>query len=145
MLQECLLLEPPSNKTAATIRVGTETGQAQEYEASCELPLPYLPSSLFGHVMSVFRHNILGLGDICDKDFKFIFTKHLVIIYYNNNKPFLKGWRETSGAKLWRILLRPDLAKFPPCHEEPMADTKEEATLQAFSAYDLPSVEALVI
>ena len=26
-----------------------------------------------------------------------------------------------------------------------MADPKEEATLQAFSAYDLPSVEALVI
>ena len=62
----------------------------------------------------------------------------------------MKGWRETSGARLWRISLRPDLrtdlANCPPCHEEPEADAhKEEATLEAFSAYDLPSVEALVV
>ena len=98
------------NKTAATIRVGTATGQAQEYEAFFEFPLPDLPSGLFGYVMSGFKHNFLGVGNICDKYFKFLFTKHSVIIYYNNNKPFLKGWKETSGAKLWRILLRPDLS-----------------------------------
>ena len=57
----------------------------------------------------------------------------------------MKGWRETSGAKLWRISLMPDLANCPPCHEDPTDDDQEEATLEAFSAYDLPSVEALVI
>ena len=33
----------------------------------------------------------------------------------------------------------------PPCHEEPMDDTQEEATLQAFSAYDLTSLKALIL
>ena len=134
-----------ANKTAATIRVGTETGQAQESEASCKLPLPDLPTGLFGHVMSRFKHNLLGIWNLCDKDCRLLFTKHSVIVYDNNNKQLLKGWRETSGSKLWRISLRPDLANCPPCHEEPMADTQEEATIEAFSVYDLPSVEALVI
>ena len=95
--------------------------------------------------MSRFKHNILGIGNLCDQDCKFLFKKHSVIIYDRNNKPFLKGWRETSGAKLWRISLRPDLANCLPCHEDPMANSQEEATLEAFSAYDLPSIEALVI
>ena len=76
--------------------------------------------------------------------------KNSVIICDSNNQPFLKGWRETSGARLWCISLRPDLrpdlANRPTCHEEPESDAQEEeATLEAFSAYDLPSVEALVI
>ena len=76
--------------------------------------------------------------------------KNLVIIYDSDNQPFLKGWRETSGASLWRISLRPDLipdlAKFLPSNEDTKADSQEEqATLEAFSAYDLPSVEALII
>ena len=50
------------NKTAATILVGTATGQAQTSEASCELPLPDIPPGLFGHIMSVFTHNFLALG-----------------------------------------------------------------------------------
>ena len=62
----------------------------------------------------------------------------------------MKGWRETSGAKLWRISLwpdlRPDLAKCPPSNEDTNTDSQEKkAALEAFSAYDLPSVEALVI
>ena len=40
-----------TNEKSATIRVGTATGQAQESEASCELPLPDLPPGLFGHVI----------------------------------------------------------------------------------------------
>ena len=62
----------------------------------------------------------------------------------------MKGWRETAGAKLWHISLRPDLrpdlAKCLPSNEDTKADSKEkQATLEAFSAYDLPSVEDLVI
>ena len=62
----------------------------------------------------------------------------------------MKVWRETSGSKLWHISLRPDLrpdlAKFLPSNEETKADSQEKrATLEAFSAYDLPSVEDLVI
>ena len=95
--------------------------------------------------MSGFKHNLLGIGNLCDKDYKVIFTKHSVIIYGRNNKPFLKGWRETSGSKLWRISLSPDLANCLPCHEDPTDDSQEGATLEVFSAYDLPYIEALVI
>ena len=43
------------NKTAATIRIGTAMGQAQESEASCEFPIPDLSPGLFGHIMSGFK------------------------------------------------------------------------------------------
>ena len=114
------------------------------------MPLHDLPPGLFGHIISGFTHNLFGIGNLCNKDCKVLFTKKSVIIYDSNNQPFLKGWRETSGARLWRISLRPDLrtylANCTPCHEDPEADyQEEEATLEAFSAYELPSVEALVI
>ena len=138
------------NKNAATIRIGTATGQAQTSEASCKFPLPDLSPGLFGHIMSVFTPNLFGIGNLFDKDCKVFFTKNSVIIYDSNNQPFLKGWRETSGARLWRISIRPDLrtdlANCPPFHEDPKPDAhKEEATIEAFSAYHLPSLEALVI
>ena len=100
--------------------------------------------------MPGFTHNLLGIGNICDKYCKVLFTKDSVSIYDSNNQPFLKEWRETSRVKLWRISLRPDLtldlAKFPPNNEDTKADSQEkQATLEAFSAYELPSVEALVI
>ena len=85
------------NKTAATIRVGTATGQSQTSEASCELPIPELPPGLFGHIMPGFTHNLFGIGNLCDKDCKFLFTKNSVSIYDSNNQKVLKGWRE----KIW--------------------------------------------
>ena len=138
------------NKTAATIRVGTATGQVQTYEASCKLPLRDLPPGIFGHIMSGFTHNIFGIGNLCDKYCKLLFSKHLVSIYDSNNQLFLKGRRETSGSKLWRISLRPDLrpdlAKCPPSHEDTNADAQEEeATNESFRGCDFPLVEALVI
>ena len=78
------------NKTAAKIRVGTATGQAQTSEVSCELPLPDLPSCLFRYIMYGFTHNLFGIGNLCDKDCKVLFKKHSVIIYDRNNQPFLK-------------------------------------------------------
>ena len=101
--------------------------------------------------MSGFANNIFGIRNLCDKYCKVLFTKKSVIIFDSNNQLLLKRWRETSGAKLCCISLRPDLrldlANYLPCHEDPKADAQEEeeATLEAFSAYDFPSVEALVI
>ena len=121
------------NKTAATIRVGTATGQAQTSEASCELPLPDLTPGLFGHIMPGFTHNIFGFGNLCDKNCKVLFTKHSVIIYESKDHAFFKEWRETSGAKLWRISLRPDLipdlAKCLPSNEDTKADSQEKRPL----------------
>ena len=72
------------NRTAATIRVGTATGQAQTSESSCELPLPDLPPGLFGHIMPGFTYNLYGIGNLCDKYCKVLFTKHSVSIYDSN-------------------------------------------------------------
>ena len=77
---------------ASQIRVGTATGQPQLSSASCELPLEGMPPDLFGHIMPAFRHNLLGIGILCDKDCKVLFTKEMVIIYDKNNEPFLTGW-----------------------------------------------------
>ena len=114
------------------------------------MPLPDLTPGLFGHIFSGFTYNIFGIGNICDKYYKEIFTKNSVSIYDSNDQPFLKGWRETSKAKLWRILLRPDLrpdlAKCPPSNEDTKAYSEEkQATLETFSAYGFPYVEALFI
>ena len=109
------------------------------------MPLPGLLPGLFGHVISGFKHNILGIGYLCDKYCKVLFTKYSVIIYDRNNEPFLKEWRETSRAKPWRISLKLDLDNCLTCHEDPTANSQEEATLEAFSAYDLPSLYSLVI
>ena len=99
--------------------------------------------------MSGFTHNLFGIGDLCYKDCKVLFTKHSVSIYDSNNQPFWNGGIKTSGSKLGRISLRPDLrqdlANCPPCHKNTKADSQEESTIEAFSAYDLPYVEALVI
>ena len=102
-----------------TIRVGTATGQPQVSAASCELPIKGIPAGMFDHIMPSFRHNLLGIGVLCDKDCKVIFTKRSVIIYEKDNKPFLTGWRETDRAKLCRISLKPDLSNLPPCPEYP--------------------------
>ena len=128
---------------ASKIRVGTATGQPQVSTASCELPIKGIPTGIFGHIMPSFHHNLLGIGVLCDKDCKVIFTKRSVIIYDKDKKPFLTGCREIDRAKLWRISLKLDLSKFPPCPKDPGA-TQEGATFEAYSTYDLPSVEAFV-
>ena len=125
--------------------MGTEVGHAVKSAASCELPLQDIPPDLFGHIMPGFQHNLLGIGNMCDKDCRVLFTKRSVVIYNKNNKPILMGWREANRDKLWRILLKPELNPLPTLHNDPEHDPQEEATLDAFSAYDLPSVEALVI
>ena len=85
---------------------------------------------------------ICYIGNFCDKDCKVVFTQRTVTIHNKNRKPFLRGWRELVGAKLRCIPLKPDLASISPL---PDNNPQQETTLNAFSAYDLPSVEALVI
>ena len=123
--------------------MGTEIGQPKESEASCELPLDGMPPGLFGRIMPAFRHNLLGIGIMCNKDCKVLFTKRSVIIYDKNKKPFLTGWSKTGGANVWRISLHPDMANVQPCPNDP-DNIQEEATLGVFSAYDLPYIEVIV-
>ena len=132
--------------SAPKVRVGTASGQPLVSSADCKLALPAIPDDMpsTGHVMPGFQHNLLGIAPFCDKDCNVLFTKHSVTIYDPTNKPMLSGWREIDGhgnSKLWRISLVPEDDDVP-C-VTPDLDV-QEAPLDAFSAYDLPSVEALV-
>ena len=80
------------DRVSAKIHVGTMTGQAQQSDTSCTLPLSDILPGLFGHIMGGFSHNLLGIGNFCDKDCKVVFTRQTVTIYNKNGKPLLGGW-----------------------------------------------------
>ena len=122
------------NQAAEKIRVGTAVGHEVELAASCELPLPDIPPYLFGHIMPGLRHNLLRIGNLCDKDCRVVFTKRSVVIYEKTNRPLLTGWREAKGAKLWRISLKPELNSLPTLPNDSKHDPQEEETMDAFSA-----------
>ena len=134
------------NAHAPKVHVGTATGHPQEPEASCELTIGGMTSGQLGHIMPSFRNIFLGIGIMCDKNSKILFTKRSIIIYDKNKKPFLTVWRETDEAKLWRISLHPHLDNVQPCPDDPKEpdNIQEEDTVEVFSAYDLPYVETLV-
>ena len=100
-------------------------------------------SDLFAHIMTGFQHSLLGIGIMCDKDCRVLFIKRRIITCNKRGKPFLTRWRELTGSKLWRVSLRPELDDVKPCPPDDV-DSLQETTLEACSACDLPSVEALV-
>ena len=51
----------------------------------------------------------------------------------------LTGWRDASGSRLWRIALQPGESNLPRMSHNTTMDT-----LAAYSAYNLPSVAALI-
>eukprot|EP00957_Ditylum_brightwellii_P065912 4998635-Ditylum_brightwellii.AAC.1 len=55
--------------------------------------------------------------------------------------PIITGWREDIGHKLWCMLLLPNPDNVTPIKDSPGTN---KTSLVAFSAYDLPSVEALI-
>ncbi len=86
--------------------------------------------------MPSFVHSLVGIGPFCDADCSVTFTKTDVTVYDPKGQPIISGWRESTGSKLWRFALYPTDVWHQP--------KSNHASLQAFSAYDLPSVEALV-
>ena len=72
--------EAPKNQvnwSDTAIQVGTSSGQLHNSSASYKIDLPGLQKDLLtsGHVMPVFYNNLLGIGEFCDVDCKFLFTK----------------------------------------------------------------------
>ena len=56
--------------------------------------------------MPTFQHNLLGIGKLCDHGCKFLFNSNAVTVFSKDNQGILlKGWRDTTGAKLWRFSL----------------------------------------
>ena len=89
--------------------------------------------------MPGFRHTLIGLGPLCDADCTVTFTRAALIVRDARGMPVLAGWRKNSGPRLWRIALQPDEANLPR-----MPNTSHRTTLEAYSAYNLPSIEALI-
>ena len=89
--------------------------------------------------MSGFRHTLIGVGPLCDADCTFTFTREAVIIRDTRGMPVLTGWRECSGPRLWRISLQPGEENLPSMH-----NTANMATFEAYGAYDLSIVAALI-
>ena len=89
--------------------------------------------------MPSFKHTLVGLGPICDADCIVQFSKRDVTVFSPEGTPILTGWRDTLGAKLWKFALKPHEKQIPPKQLD-----SQETSLTAYSAYDLPSVQALV-
>ena len=135
--------EAPKNQvnwSSPDIQLGTASGQTQTPSASCKLDMPGLPKHLptSGHVMPGFHHNLLGFGVFCDADCKFLFTKTSVTIFDKKREPVIVGWRDNNGPKSWNISLLPN------DNDSHRRNQAEQTTLRVYSAYDIPSVAALV-
>ena len=113
------------------------TGHIQQLTASC-LSLPSkLPDCLRrSHIFPAFKNSLVGIGKFCDNDCKVLFSKHSVTVFDLSGEAILTGWHKTHGAKLWRFSLLPDTI--------PPSPNSTATMLGACSAYDLPSVDALV-
>ena len=78
-------------------------------------------------------------GSLCDHGCTVLFDSNAVTVYSKDHKNILlKGWRDTTGAKLWRFSLRPK--------DNPVSSIQPDPpqTPTALNAHDLPSVGALV-
>ena len=85
--------------------------------------------------MPGFRHTLFGVGPLCDAECTVTFTSAAVVVRDTHGNPVLPGWREQSGPRLRIIALQPDETTLPS-----MPYGSNKTTLQAYSAYDLPSV-----
>ena len=63
--------------------------------------------------MPGFQENLIGIGQICDADYKVTFTKDTVSIYNPKGHRVLRGWQEKEGPKLWRMSLIPEYKSTP--------------------------------
>ena len=128
--------------SAPKVTVGTVTGQSQQSTVTGELNFPKIASGfrVTGHIVPGFRHTLIGVGPLCDADCTVTFTRAVVIVRDARGMPVLTGWRKNSGPQLCRIALQPDEENLPR-----IPNTSHRTTLEAYSAYDLPSVEALIL
>jgi hypothetical protein len=57
--------------------------------------------------MPSFVNNLLSMGVFCDADCSVTFTKHTVTVTNKEGIVILTGFRETTGARMWRFNLQP--------------------------------------
>ena len=90
--------------------------------------------------MPGFRHTLIGVVPLYDSDCAVTFTREAVIVRDKYGIEVLICWREATGTRIWRIALIPGEANLPS-----IPNDSKQATLAAYSAYELPSVAALII
>ena len=130
----------PSDTSAATIIVGTANGQVENPSSKATLPIPKFVADFptMGCIIPSFTNTLVGVVLICDADCTVFFTKQDLTVLSLKGKPIITVWREYKLPRLWRFALKPteDLIKYH--------ISIKQTTIAAPSAYNLPSVEALV-
>ena len=129
------------NPAAPAITVGIATGQVQQSTATAKMALPNLTNTFTttGHIMPGFNHTLLGVGPIYNADCTVTFSRDAVVLCDSTNRSIPTGWREEQEPYIWLIALLPGNADIPEVPQDAL-----QVSLVAYSAYDLPSVEALV-
>ena len=96
------------NSRAPPIGVEVANGLPVRSIASATLAsVPSLPAAMMqGHVMPSFPHTLVGLGPFADQGCQIIFTNKDVSVRNPQGVCILKGWREETGARLWRFPLK---------------------------------------
>ena len=122
--------------------MGTASGTRYSLSDSCNLHLHTLPTQ-GGHIIPGFQHNLVGIGLLCNCSCKVIYDKHTVHFLDETSKVLLKGWREPTGACLWRFYLRSGRHNQSPENSPPAPDPPP-LTLASNNAYDMPSIKSLV-
>ena len=105
--------------------------------------MPRLPSNFAttGHDLLGFQEKLVGAGPMCDANYTVTFTRYTVTIYSPTENPIITCWREATVPRLWYMYLLPTTEDIPQSSSSPNV---HKISLQAFSAHDLPGVEALV-
>ena len=89
--------------------------------------------------MPSFSNMLVGIGPICNAGCTAKFIDVDVTVYLAEGKPILTGWQETDMPKMWQFALCQDKHAVPAT-----SDTTESIRQTVYSAYNLPSVAALV-
>ena len=91
-----------------------------------------------GYIVPSFTNPLIGVGPICDADCTVVFTKKDVTVLSPKGKEVLTCWREKKLPMIWRFALKPN--------EQLIKDytTTIKKTPAAYSAYNLPIIEAIV-
>ena len=91
------------------------------------------------HIMPGLKNSLLLIGKLCDKYCTVVFIKHSVQVCKPYRATILTGRSHLYGPRLWRFYLLPQNTDAPLAAPGTTTTTPVE-----LSAYNLPSVEALV-
>ena len=78
----------------------------------------------------------MGIGKFCNHNYRILFRKTSVTVFYQENYVILRGWQEPTGDKLWHFSLHPQ--------SHPSILTEWRSTPLDFNDHDLPSIGSLV-